>query len=119
AITGGRDLAHGRRTDYQSGSILYDGAGNVYQVGTNSYGYDAANRLISGSTWVDTTQYTESFAYDGYGNMTVHDLNTGNWFRELDTFAVESATATNTNRILTRTSETNSNNTTLQNPGPM
>src|SRR5439155_26881668 len=31
---------------YRSGTYAYDGAGNIYQIGSNLYGYGGANRLV-------------------------------------------------------------------------
>src|SRR5205823_4176306 len=47
------------------GVYSYDGAGNIYAIGTDNYVYDGAQRLVQSSTM----GVTESYAYDGFGNM--------------------------------------------------
>src|SRR5438105_2175561 len=51
---------------WSSGQYSYDGAGNIKAIGTNSYVYDSASRLVSASE----SSHTETYAYDGFGNIT-------------------------------------------------
>jgi YD repeat-containing protein len=57
------------RTDYASGTYTYDGAGNIVTIGTNQYGYDAANRLVRAVDTTDGTVRKQTFQYDDFGNM--------------------------------------------------
>jgi RHS repeat-associated protein len=55
---------------WDSGIYTYDGAGNIVQIGTDAYGYDAAGRLVTGTA--KTPGYggnLQSYAYDRHGNM--------------------------------------------------
>jgi RHS repeat-associated protein len=62
------------RTDYQSGAYEYDGAGNISKIGSNEYGYDAANRLVRAFDLTDGVARKQIFAYDDFGNMLQKDL---------------------------------------------
>jgi RHS repeat-associated protein len=93
------------RTDLHAGPYSYDAAGNIYQIGPeagpkNSYGYDAANRLIKAVDNYDTLR-TQTYTYDDFGNMTqkVHiDINGS----LTDLFTVlDQSTGVNRNQILT------------------
>ena len=56
---------------WRSEAYLYDGAGNIIAVGTDSYRYDAAGRLIHAVADVPLgSENEQGFAYDVYGNMT-------------------------------------------------
>ena len=51
--------------DWNSGvSYWYDGSGNLRQIGTDSFVYDAAGRLVQG----DTNGVRRNYAYDAFGN---------------------------------------------------
>ncbi len=49
-------------TQFNSGTYMYDGAGNITKIGSNVYGYDGRSRLISWSG------QTGNYIYDRYGN---------------------------------------------------
>jgi RHS repeat-associated protein len=65
---------------YASGTYAYDGAGNIFQIGANRYGYDAANRLVSarsvfpGDSQAAPETYDQAFVYDIYGNIVQSQL---------------------------------------------
>src|SRR5438045_6069872 len=52
-------------SDWNSGTYVYDGAGNITQIGTDRYLYDPVNRLRSAS--VKGTAKTQTYTYDGCG----------------------------------------------------
>lgn len=59
--------------DWNSGTYSYDGAGNIYAIGSNYYVYDKASRLTEGTPAYEssvTSTYRQTFTYDQYGNMT-------------------------------------------------
>lgn len=74
--TGSINLANGSATDSTApgylnlGGYVYDGAGNITQVGTIRYTYDYNSRLVkstqAGAVWGSS----QTFAYDLYDNMT-------------------------------------------------
>ena len=54
---------------FNTGTMKYDGAGNLYQIGSDSYTYDATSRL----TWGTVTQAGsrwETYQYDAFDNIT-------------------------------------------------
>ena len=58
------------RTEVQwaSGNYLYDGAGNIKEIGsTHVYRYDGVSRLVSATV---ASTNSESYSYDDFGNMT-------------------------------------------------
>lgn len=96
------------RKDYETG-FAYDGAGNIASMGSqHSYAYDAANRLISAIDWQGTNQYIENFSYDSLGNMTRRWLSTNNAFTEVDEFDLDTPGAPKSNRVVSRTTSTDS-----------
>jgi RHS repeat-associated protein len=55
---------------WTSGQYLYDGAGNVTQIGATAYQYDAVNRLVSWSSPGPTGgTISRSVTLDAYGNF--------------------------------------------------
>jgi RHS repeat-associated protein len=59
--------AHAQTTPWQTGTYLYDGAGNIRSIGTiEQYRYDGLSRLVSGTVAAGRTQIV---TYDGYGNI--------------------------------------------------
>jgi RHS repeat-associated protein len=66
---------------WSSGTYNYDGAGNIYAIGTadspasdgtrNTYTYDVNSRL---ATWTGPGSWSESYTYDLYGNMTAKTM---------------------------------------------
>ena len=84
---------------WTSGAYEYDGSGNVKSIGTatspngegktNSYRYDSAGRIVK-ATMNRSSDVTETFAYDSFGNMTQ---------RSRGTTATPIAIDSNTNRL--------------------
>ncbi|MCU1347927.1 MAG: repeat protein [Acidobacteria bacterium] len=70
----GRSVPAGSAISWTSGVYGYDGAGNITQMGTRRYVYDAVNRLVSEGENVTSTgakrSLTSLFGYDVFGNMT-------------------------------------------------
>jgi RHS repeat-associated protein len=52
--------------NWTSGTFVYDGAGNIVHIGSDSYTYDALSRLISASV----SGHSQAFQYDAMGNLT-------------------------------------------------
>ncbi|MCU1245321.1 MAG: hypothetical protein JWN02_1231 [Acidobacteria bacterium] len=50
---------------WTSGRYVYDGSGNIRQIGVDLYGYDAAGRLASSTIGGALTRYS----YDAFGNL--------------------------------------------------
>ena len=67
-----RPLSISASTGWNTGNYLYDGAGNIKTIGSDSFGYDLRSRLTSASLPGAGNQY---FCYDRFGNRTV--LSTG------------------------------------------
>lgn len=56
---------------WTSGTYAYDGSGNIKQIGTDTYLYDSAGRLIQAIVkGTSATFTTESYKYDSFGNLT-------------------------------------------------
>jgi RHS repeat protein len=106
---------YSERTDYQSGSFNYDGAGNIYEMDRanglkNLYRYDAANRLVEaydqiGDGLSNYTQYTQCFRYDDFGNILgKKDQTTTNSCSQISgedvVLLLTPPSGVNTNRIL-------------------
>src|SRR5439155_1532271 len=53
-------------SSWDSGTFVYDGAGNITQIGTDRYRYDSVSRLVSGT--VNGTGNTQTYEYDAFGN---------------------------------------------------
>ena len=51
---------------WETGTYLYDGSGNIKQIGADTYKYDAAGRL----THSIVNGVTEEYGYDSFGNLT-------------------------------------------------
>ncbi len=86
-------------TYYQSGAYGYDGAGNIFQIGANRYGYDAVNRLITAHTEFQGNIFDETFFYDPFGNMDSRILATLGGSTETELFTYSNP---RNNRIMTR-----------------
>jgi RHS repeat-associated protein len=54
-------------TLWTTAPYLYDGSGNIRQIGSGTYKYDAFGRLARWAT--ESTAVTTSFVYDRFGNM--------------------------------------------------
>ncbi len=54
---------------WTSGQYLYDGAGNIIAIGSNTYVYDGVNRLVKGTARTATYGNMQCFSYDAFGNM--------------------------------------------------
>lgn len=51
---------------WQTGTYVYDGAGNVKSIGTDQYRYDGRSRVLSGTAGPD---HSQSATYDAWGNI--------------------------------------------------
>jgi YD repeat-containing protein len=56
---------------WTTGQYLYDGSGNIKQIGSDTYRYDSAGRLIQAVV----KGATESYKYDAFGNLTEKALS--------------------------------------------
>jgi RHS repeat-associated protein len=80
----------------------YDGSGNVRKIGTDSYAYDTAQRLIRGSVAGSEQSYT----YDAFGNRTACQSGTGGTAGDCQWgFAIDSKT----NRVASLTYDARGN----------
>jgi RHS repeat-associated protein len=65
------ETTHGRRLTpndvdlWQSGGYLYDGSGNIYAIGADSFAYDRADRITSAAV----SSHSQTFTYDVFGNV--------------------------------------------------
>ena len=75
-------------------SYTYDGSGNIRSIGSDSYVYDAAGRLVQS----DLTGTRSNFGYDAFGNRISCTQGAGN--------CQYSAIDTTTNRLSSATYET-------------
>jgi len=59
-------------TSWCSGTYQYDGMGNIRAIGNDTYIYDTAGRLVSGTADVQRTgvMSRQEYAYDAFGNRT-------------------------------------------------
>jgi len=59
-------------TSWCSGTYQYDGMGNIRAIGNDTYVYDTAGRLVSGTADVQRTgvMSRQGYAYDAFGNRT-------------------------------------------------
>jgi RHS repeat-associated protein len=92
---------------YDSGLYVYDGAGNIAQIGPNRYGYDALSRLVSATDISNDNDYRRQvYAYDGFGNMvSKSEYNVSGAQDSSDTFVVADLVQhTNVNQVLSHTS---------------
>src|SRR5712691_7913792 len=63
-------------TSYALGAYSYDGSGNIIGIGSNTYRYDAAGRLVSAT--VEGQGNQETYTYDALGNrIGVSHVGTG------------------------------------------
>jgi RHS repeat-associated protein len=58
-------------TPWSSGDYVYDGAGNIVSIGSDTYAYDGVQRLRQSAT----RGTPETYTYDGFGNMTAKTNN--------------------------------------------
>ncbi len=58
---------------WTTGTYQYDGAGNIWKIGTSWYEYDPLSRLKTGAVFPGTTgtgtQQKQTYAFDDYGNL--------------------------------------------------
>jgi RHS repeat-associated protein len=58
---------------WATGTYQYDGAGNIWKIGTSWYEYDSLSRLKTGSVFPGTTgagtQQKQTYSFDDYGNL--------------------------------------------------
>ena len=63
---------------WNSGTYQYDAAGNITGIGSDSFQYDAVNRLTSSTVQGVTQTYRQTYTYDAFGNrLTADGLNHG------------------------------------------
>jgi RHS repeat-associated protein len=86
-------------TLWTTGAYQYDGAGNIWKIGTSWYEYDSLSRLKTGAVFPGTTgagtQQKQAYAFDDYGNLQSITTQLG-----AGTPAVRNTTtSTSTNRL--------------------
>src|SRR5215212_3288639 len=54
---------------WDSGTYSYDGSGNIKTIGTSTFGYDLAGRLVSANLNYSGNAHSETYTYDWYGNL--------------------------------------------------
>ncbi len=58
---------------WSTGTYQYDGAGNIWKIGTSWYEYDSLSRLKTGTVFPGTTgtgtQQKQTYSFDDYGNL--------------------------------------------------
>ena len=64
------DTAKGTSTIFDSGYFSYDGAGNIWAVGTDRYTYDGAGRLLSGTVKQAGATRRAEYQIDPFDNLT-------------------------------------------------
>ena len=84
------DVAASSVSPWTTGTYVYDGSGNIQQIGAELYRYDSAGRLIKAST----SHGAETYKYDAFGNQVEH--TTGS-------VTVSTPASTSTNRLTGRT----------------
>ncbi len=72
-------------SDFDSGPFSYDGSGNIVALGTDTFAYDAVNRLTEASFGNATV--AQQFSYDRFGNLTSRSTD-----GQTQTFVVDGAT---------------------------
>jgi RHS repeat-associated protein len=68
------------QTEWNSGTISYDGSGNIVAMGQDVYVYDSVGRLVSGTANQQQSGVTarQDYSYDAFGNrLTVTTTGTG------------------------------------------
>lgn len=87
--TTGATNAAGTAADWTTGAYTYDGVGNILAMGDDAFTYDKVSRLTASSQKVAgfTSNRTQAFTYDAFGNMKTMTGALGS-----RTFAVDSAT---------------------------
>ena len=89
---------------WDSGEYAYDGAGNIKQIGSDSYTYDRLQRLVGAIINPSSNpemQALEGLGYDAFGNMTsdIKERSVGGFgMSETSTFGVDLAT----NRLISK-----------------
>jgi RHS repeat-associated protein len=63
---------------WTTGAYLYDSSGNVATIGSDYYQYDAVSRVKYGTA--KNAQYSQSYTYDTFGNLTVSSGSSGTRF---------------------------------------
>lgn len=88
---------------FDSGTYVYDGAGNIAAIGASRYGYDGVNRLVAATDVTDGQTRSQDYVYDAFGNMTRKDSD--NPAPEPDGYdlytVTDQLTGWNANRLLT------------------
>ena len=68
------------QTEWNSGTITYDGSGNIVAMGQDVYVYDSVGRLVSGTANQQQSGVTarQEYSYDAFGNrLNVTTTGTG------------------------------------------
>ena len=60
----------GQRLSFNTGVFTYDGAGNIARIGADTLVYDPVGRLTSALQTYAGVQHSQTYAYDGFGNLT-------------------------------------------------
>ncbi|MCH9651821.1 MAG: RHS repeat-associated core domain-containing protein [Deltaproteobacteria bacterium] len=94
-------------TYYDSGTMSFDGAGNIKSMGTDSFAYDSANRLVDAS--FTTKGVSQNFNYDVFGNL-IQRSTTLNGFTTSENFTISTAT----NRLTSGATYDSAGNVTTQ-----
>lgn len=67
ALRASSESLHARSdVSWDSGTYAYDGAGNIKTIGSKSYQYDSAGRLVQ---YAGNGATIETYAYDSFGNL--------------------------------------------------
>ena len=73
-------VAAAGQTEWNSGTISYDGTGNIAAMGQDVYVYDSVGRLVSGTANQQQSGVTarQEYSYDAFGNrLNVTTIGTG------------------------------------------
>jgi len=68
--------ARGAAGDWDSGTYLYDGAGNVKAIGASRFVYDALSRLTEGRVVANGSEHEQTVQFDPFGNLTCNTTTT-------------------------------------------
>ncbi len=78
----------GASSDWNSGLYLYDGAGNISALGGDGFSYDGVSRL----TGAAVGDYSQTFTYDVFGNMTSYATTHPTTGTQTVTIGIDSST---------------------------
>jgi RHS repeat-associated protein len=96
--------ALGGTTLWQTGTYQYDGAGNIWKMGTSWFEHDSLSRVKTGAVFPNPlgtgTQQKQTYSFDNYGNIT----SIGTQIGAGATTTRSTPTAAGTNRLTGATS---------------